>query len=185
MYYSPNHIISGTVTVRCLLCQYLCRPFHPMVAWTSMPWDKRAWSSRGVFTLERTHTNTSTHTQTQSHRSSISRPSRCCDAGRVKINVTAEPYCALPPLSISFIHRRVIGSQFELPLCLLWAHFALTECGRLMATSSRGRLASASMSALNSLHQFPPVLRSPTHTHKNGGKKGRNERMKRDKSEKK
>lgn len=117
----------------------------------------------------------------------ISRPLRSYDARRVKINVTAEPYCALPLLSTSFIHRRVIGSQFELPLCLLWAHFALTECGRLMATSSQGRLASASMSALNSLHQFPPVLLSPTRTRKRVKKKGKRKgggkvRMKRDKS---
>lgn len=45
-----------------------------------------------------------------------------------------------------------------------------------MATSSQGRLASASMSALNSLHQFPPVLRSPTRTHKRGKKGGKQER---------
>lgn len=115
------------------------------------------------------------HTHTQTHTPF---PGICASyaARRVKINVTAEPYCALPLLSTSFIHRRVIGSQFELPLCLLWAHFALTECGRLMATSSRGRLASASMSALNSLHQFPPVLRSPTRTHerRGGGREEKN-----------
>lgn len=102
----------------------------------------------------------------------IHTPFCSCAVSGVKINVTAEPYCALPPLSISFIHRRVIGSQFELPLCLLWANFALTECGRLMATSSQGRLASASMSALNSLHQFPPVLHSPSSTHKRERKGG-------------
>lgn len=56
-----------------------------------------------------------------------------------------------------------------------------------MATSSQGRLASASMSALNSLHQFPPVLHYPTHPHrrevterKKGGKgreSGRGKKM--------
>lgn len=45
-----------------------------------------------------------------------------------------------------------------------------------MATSSQGRLASASMSALNSLHQFPPVLCSPTRTHKREKKGGKQER---------
>lgn len=121
------------------------------------------------------------HTHRYTQRHTISRPLWSCDACRVKINVTAEPYCTLPPLSISFIHSRVIGSQFELPLCLLWAHFALTECGRLMATSSRGRLASASMSALNSLHQFPPVLCSPILSPTREKKRGET-RMKRDKS---
>lgn len=42
---------------------------------------------------------------------------------------------SLPPSP--FIHRRVIGSQFELPLCPLWTHFPPTECGRLMAKSSQ------------------------------------------------
>lgn len=121
------------------------------------------------------------HTHTCAHpNNSILRPSCSCTVHRVKINVTAEPYCALPPFSISFIHKRVIGSQFELPLCLLWANFGLTECGRLMATSSQGRLASASMSALNSLHQFPPVLSSPTSTHKR--EKGGSTSMKGNKS---
>lgn len=147
----------------------LCHPFYPTVAWTTTSLDKRG-PQKETSPLSR-----HTHTLTPPHRHSISRPLRSCDARRVKINVTAEPYCALPPLSISFIHRRVIGSQFELPLCLLWAHFALTECGRLMATSSQGRLASASMSALNSLHQFPPVLRSPTRTHKREKKGGKQE----------
>lgn len=138
-------------------------------------WDHWARSSESVFTLVQTHT------QRYTQRHTISRPLWSCDACRVKINVTAEPYCTFPPLSISFIHSRVIGSQFELPLCLLWAHFALTECGRLMATSSQGRLASASMSALNSLHQFPPVLCSPILSPTREKKRGKT-RMKRDKS---
>lgn len=133
-------------------------------------WDRWVRSSESVFTLVQTHTHTQRHT--------ISRPLWSCDGCRVKINVTAEPYCTLPPLSISFIHSRVIGSQFELPLCLLWAHFALTECGRLMATSSQGRLASASMSALNSLHQFPPVLCSPILSPTREKKRGENKNEK-------
>lgn len=113
-----------------------------------------------------------------SHTDIVSRLFCFCAVHRVKIDVSDELYCALSSLSISFIHSRVIGSQFELPLCLLWAHFALTECGRLMAMSSQGRLASASMSALNSLHQFPPVLRSPTCTHKRQNKVGERQEWK-------
>lgn len=164
---TKNHIKSASATYYTPWC---CEPLCPEINEQGPQKESSPLSGH-------THTNTHSSTHTSPYRHSISRPLRSCNARRVKINVTAEPYCALPPLSISFIHRRVIGSQFELPLCLLWAHFALTECGRLMATSSQGRLASASMSALNSLHQFPPVLRSPTRTHKRE-KKGKNKNEK-------
>uniref|UniRef100_A0AAV2MHT2 Uncharacterized protein n=1 Tax=Knipowitschia caucasica TaxID=637954 RepID=A0AAV2MHT2_KNICA len=79
------------------------------------------------------------------------------------------PPLLFPPLPTSFIHSRVIVRHFELPLCLLWAHFALTQCGRLMAVIRQGRLGPASATALNSLHQFPPVLLSPSHRQRRGG----------------
>lgn len=164
-----THLIYGPTTskVQCYIwCDY--RELQQKAFATHFtPWWRETQHPQINEDLRKSlHPWADTHILTPPHRDTISRPLRSYDARRVKINVTAEPYCALPPLSISFIHRRVIGSQFELPLCLLWAHFALTECGRLMATSSQGRLASASMSALNSLHQFPPVPHSPTHTHK-------------------
>ena len=100
------------------------------------------------------------------HTLSLSGPGApaCSQGWNKRYRWTILRFPSLPPSP--FIHRRVIGSQFELPLCPLWTHFPPTECGRLMAESSRRGFSSASMGALNSLRQFPPVL------HSEGGKGG-------------